>query len=288
MKGKIKNKKILISVILVLAVLLSYYLYYQNTALQLGVYKIESEKLPAAFDGAKIVQVSDFHNTKSAPLRESLAAEIKEQAPDIIVITGDIVDSRKTNMEISLDFVEEIKDIAPIYYVPGNHESRLEDYRVLANNLQDLGVIVLENRSESFELDGESIELVGLIDPMFAHEKTVKNEVISAKMLDEIDFDEASFSVLLAHRPELFEVYEKYGFDLMLSGHAHGGQIRLPFFGAFLVPNQGFFPEYAEGRIDGNGTMIISRGIGNSLAPFRINNRPELIVVELGSLAENK
>ena len=149
----------------------------------------------------------------------------------------------------------------------------------------ELGVVVLEDEGVELEQSGEIITLLGVNDPSFQTDYLLgDDETLMQGKLQELVSDYDGYTVLLSHRPELFEVYAESGADLVLSGHAHGGQFRLPFVGGLIAPNQGFFPQYDAGLYtEENTNMIVSRGIGNSLLPFRINNRPEVILIELRS-----
>jgi len=275
-------KKKAIIIILIMVALLCYYLYFQNTELQVSGYDIVDSRIPKEFNEYKIVQVSDFHNTKSNKLTDDLVKEIKIQNPNVIVITGDLVDSRKTNIDVAISFIKRIKDIAPIYFVTGNHESRISKYGVLKEKLEKESVIVLDNKAEILEIYAAKINLIGINDPnMSYHPYALDSEKIKNELTD-TNYDKNNYSILLSHRPELFDTYVDNELDLVLTGHAHGGQVRIPFIGGLVSPNQGFFPKYTGGKIKKDNTnMIVSRGIGNSIIPFRINNRPELVVVQL-------
>lgn len=200
------------------------------------------------------------------------------------MITGDLVDSGHTDIDIAIRFAEEAARIAPVYYVTGNHEARLSQYDRLRNGLEAAGVSMLEDRAVELERDGEKITLVGLSDPDFTVRSDIFGEVpamVSTK-LDSLADTESSYTILLSHRPELFESYASSGIDLVLSGHAHGGQFRLPFIGGLVAPNQGLFPKYDAGvYMESSTQMVVSRGIGNSIIPVRFNNRPEIVIVEL-------
>ena len=275
-------KKKAIIIILIMVALLCYYLYFQNTELQVSGYDIVDSRIPKEFNEYKIVQVSDFHNTKSNKLTDDLVKEIKIQNPNVIVITGDLVDSRKTNIDVAISFIKRIKDIAPIYFVTGNHESRISKYGVLKEKLEKESVIVLDNKAEILEIYAAKINLIGINDPnMSYHPYALDNEKIKNELTD-TNYDKNNYSILLSHRPELFDTYVDSKLDLVLTGHAHGGQVRIPFIGGLISPNQGFFPKYTGGKFkEDNTNMIVSRGIGNSIIPFRVNNRPELVVVQL-------
>ena len=191
-------------------------------------------------------------------------------------------------MDIALSFANEAVKIAPTYYVNGNHESRVpEEYEKLQKGLVEAGVTILENSSADITIGDETITLIGINDPTFRMElvdDTMEQNI--AHQLASVVPDNENYKVLLAHRPEYFDVYAGK-VDLVLSGHAHGGQFIIPFVGGFVAPGQGLFPEYYSGSyIKENTEMIVSRGIGNSIIPFRVNNKPELIVAELTKIAD--
>ena len=280
-----KKKKLIIVFAVVAALLIAMvaWIAWGNTALELNTYTITSDKLPEAFNGYRIAHVSDLHNTEMGRDNEKLLSMLRSAEPDIIAITGDMIDSRNTNVEIALEFAEEAVKIAPCYYVTGNHEARVSEYDELKEGLRSLGVVVLEDECIELEQDGEYIALLGVDDPSFdtGYLFGDAETVMEAKLQELID-DESVFTILLSHRPELFDTYVNCGIDVALSGHAHGGQFRLPFVGGLVAPNQGFFPEYDAGLYsEENTNMLVSRGVGNSILPFRINNRPEVILIEL-------
>jgi len=247
----------------------------QNQTVACTHWQISSQRLPEAFDGYRIAHVSDLHNAKFGPDNRTLLESLRQAQPDLIAITGDMIDSRNTDVEIALAFAAEAVQIAPCYYVTGNHEARVPaDFLELKRGLSALGVTVLQNEAVTLERAGETITLVGVDDPQFRGGSM-------DRQLERL-LPKDSFSILLSHRPEYFETFVDHGVDLALSGHAHGGQIRLPFIGAVIAPNQGLFPEYTEGVYISGGThMVVSRGIGNSVIPFRFLNPPEVVLVVL-------
>lgn len=277
-----KKKIIVILIIIILLSLISYYLYYENNMLQVSNYVITSDKIPKEFNNYKIVQISDFHNTKSKKLHNSLVKEISNIKPNIIVITGDFIDANKTDINTSINFIKKIKDIAPIYYITGNHEASIESYNKLKEELINNNVTILDDKVEALENNNTPINLIGLDDPAFNKDPYRDDKTTIKDDLKMITYDKTQYTILLSHRPELIDTYTEENFDLVLSGHAHGGQIRIPFLGGLVAPNQGFLPKYTSGIYEKNDTkMIVSRGIGNSIIPFRINNRPELVVINL-------
>lgn len=257
-----------------------------NTALELNTYTITSSRLPENFDGYRIAHVSDLHNAQMGKDNEKVLSMLRQADPDIIAITGDLIDSRNTNLEIALQFVKEAMKIAPCYYVTGNHEARVSEYDLLKAGMVSAGVVILENDQAEINIDGNAITLIGVDDPSFQTDYLFgdSDAVINAK-LTELHTDGNGFTILLSHRPELFSTYTAHDVDLVLSGHAHGGQFRIPFIGGVVAPNQGLFPEFDAGiYTDGNTNMLVSRGVGNSIMPFRVNNRPEIILVELKAI----
>ena len=285
---KIKKKHIIMLAIVTVLILLIIWIAYGNTDLEIYKYNVKSEDIPSEFDNFRIVQISDLHNAEFGENNEKLLLMLKQADADIIAITGDMIDSRNTDIDAAISFAQKAVNIAPVYYVNGNHESRvLGEYEKLKQGLTDTGVTILENSSADITIGDETISLIGINDPTFRMElvdDTMEQNI--AHQLVSVISDNDNYKVLLAHRPEYFDVYAE-NVDLVLSGHAHGGQFRIPFIGGLVAPGQGFFPEYYEGsHIKENTEMIVSRGIGNSIIPFRINNKPEIIVAELTKIAE--
>ena len=252
-----------------------------NKALETNTYIIESDKISRSFDSYRIAQVSDLHNTQIGKDNKRLINALKTAQPDIIAVTGDIIDSMFTNVDVAVNFMEQAVEIAPCYYINGNNESRIPDeYERLKSELIKVNVTILENDSIKLTKNGEYITLSGVNDPVFYADIVRPN--LTETTIKNAKPDDDSYTILLSHRPELFDLYVKYDFDLVFSGHAHGGQFRLPYVGGLFAPHQGFFPEYDSGLFtEQNTKMLVSRGVGNSLFPFRINNRPEIIIAEL-------
>ena len=253
-----------------------------NAALELNTYTISSRGLPDAFDGYRIAQVSDLHNAEFGDRNQRLLEMLREAEPDMIAITGDLIDSRKTNIAVALAFAEEAVKFAPCYYVSGNHEARVSEYQDLKTGLEAAGVTVLDDAQVKIEVSGESITVIGANDPSSHADYLTSDAAVMDRKLSELSSEGAGFAILLSHRPELFDTYVAHDMDLILTGHAHGGQFRLPLIGGLIAPNQGLFPKYDDGLYsEGNTNMIVSRGLGNSIIPFRFNNRPEVVLIEL-------
>lgn len=279
-----KKTIIILSSIAIILIAFIWWVMWANTALEITEYTVQSDKLPASFSGFRIAQISDLHNAEFGENNDELVEILRESKPDVVVLTGDMIDSRRTNVEVAVEFAREAAKIAPTYFVTGNHEAgALSEYYVLAERLIEAGVKLLQDDSITLERDGEIVTLIGIQDPAFWGSEEEKLLPIMSEVLTNLTRDER-FDIVLAHRPQYFDVYAESHADLVLTGHAHGGQFRLPFFGGVYVPSQGLFPKYDAGVFYENGTtMVISRGLGNSRFPIRINNRPEVVIVELVS-----
>lgn len=278
-----KNRYCVIGLFLFIIFITAIWTLWGNTALEVNEIAISSDSIPPAFSNFRIAQVSDLHNAEFGKDNEILLQKLAESRPDIIVITGDLVDSSHTDLDVATGFVENATAVAPVYYVTGNHEAYITQYDVLKERLETAGAIVLENEGVLLEREGEQISLLGLSDPDFTIRGDWFGEVpaMAAAKIKGMQM-QGIYTILLSHRPELFETYVSCGIDLVLSGHAHGGQFRLPFVGGLIAPNQGFFPKYDAGVYEeGNTNMVVSRGIGNSIIPIRFNNRPEIVLVIL-------
>ena len=268
----------LLPTLLALCFLFTGWVIWDNNRFVITEYTVENEKLPESFSGFRIAQVSDFHNCQFGEDHEDLLQALEVGKPDIIAITGDLVDSYHPDLENSMDFVEGATKIAPVYYVSGNHESR-QDYAQICLRLEQLGVTILEERSATLRRGTDAIVLLGVQDPAFyADPKRDEDEQVMQELIAEIEFPK-EFSILLSHRNNMLDIYADVGADLVLSGHAHGGALQFPWGGGFYA-NGKLFPEYTNGIYkQDETTMIVSRGIGNSLLPLRINNTPELVFV---------
>ncbi|WP_040198255.1 metallophosphoesterase [Candidatus Soleaferrea massiliensis] len=281
--------KILRILLLILLIAAPFYLYGQNHDLMLSHIVCESARLPQSFDGFRIIQVSDLHNAQFGENQRDLVVMTIEQEPDIVVLTGDLIDKRRTtseDMETALHYVREIVAYTDVYFVTGNHEEMSDYYDELKEQLLECGVTVLEDQSVSLERDGQSIRLAGVRDigTLGEEGEPGREERFHEKLKSLFSKEDDRYTILLNHRPNDLDYCAKLPVDLILSGHAHGGQIRLPFIGAVFAPDQGFFPRYTSGLYEKAGTqMVVSRGLGNSLFPFRVGNRPELVCVTLRS-----
>lgn len=252
-----------------------------NSALKLSRHSVSIKNLPDSFSGFRIIQISDLHNDEFGKDNGTLLGIIKESKPDIIVFTGDLIDCRRPDIGVSLKFAENAIKIAPCYYVTGNHEARIPEYTEAKEDFRNLGVTLLENEGVLISRENGSILLAGVDDPRFKEDSPLTDCEVMENQLKELSQKNLP-SVLLSHRPELFEVYTEHNFDLVLCGHTHGGHFRFPLVGGLWSPYQGFFPKYDAGRFSKNNTeMIVCRGLKKSSVPPRFLNRPEIILVEL-------
>ena len=278
------RKKKILCVLAGMILILILWTAWGNTALELNTYTIHSRELSDAFDGYRIAQVSDLHNAEFGAGNQRLLEMLREAEPDMIAMTGDLIDSRRTDLAVALAFAEEAAQIAPCYYVSGNHEARVSEYPDLKASLEAVGVTVLDDAQVKIEVSGERITVMGVNDPSFHADYLTDDAAVIDRKLSDLAAEDAGFTILLSHRPELFDTYVDHDLDLVLTGHAHGGQFRLPLIGGLVAPNQGLFPKYDAGLYsEGDTNMIVSRGIGNSIIPVRFNNRPEVVLIELES-----
>ena len=280
------NKKTVLIVSVLVILCLGIWTLWGNIALEVNEYEIVSDRIPEAFAGFRIAQVSDLHNKDFGEGYGQLLTLLSEINPDIIVVTGDLIDSRQTDLDVALEFAWQAGKIARVYYVSGNHEARVPEYEDLKTGLMKAGVVILENQKVQITREGESITLMGIDDPSFQEDYLFgDSESVARQAIEDLQNESDGYTILLSHRPELFDLYVDTGMDLVFSGHAHGGQFRLPFVGGLVAPNQGFFPKFDEGRFtEENTTMIVSRGVGNSIIPIRFNNRPEIVLVTLRNM----
>lgn len=268
-----KKKRIAVGCLTAIAV--TAWLVWGNVSLETEYYTITDKKIPEAFSGYRIAHVSDLHNATIGKGNSRLLSAIRDAEPDIIVITGDLVDSRKTDMDVAFDFVRKAAQIAPVLYVSGNHEARL-DYAAIRRGLQEAGANILDDAKMIHGNGEDSLTFLGLADRSFS-----SAEEMSEK-LDSLIRETSGYRILLCHRPELFDIFQEKDIDLMLSGHVHGGQVRIPFLGGLYTPDQGLFPKYDAGLFEAEGSrLLISRGLGDTILPLRIGNRHVLPVIEL-------
>lgn len=267
----------LAALILVLGSLTGWLLW-GNLTVGVTRYEVASERLPPAFEGFCVAQVSDLHSAEFGEGNHRLLSLLTACAPDIIALTGDLADDKDRDFRAVLTFAEAAAAIAPVYYVTGNHEGRLpaEDYARLEEGLEAVGVTVLHNEAVTLEREGARITVLGLDDPRFT------GEPLTFPVAWGDSAPAEQFTLALSHKPHLLEAYAEAELDVVLCGHVHGGQVRLPLLGGLYAPDQGLLPTYDSGLFtEGLTTMVVSRGLGNGTPIPRVGNRPELVVVEL-------
>ncbi|HJG85480.1 metallophosphoesterase [Pseudoflavonifractor capillosus] len=268
--------------LLVLALVLlagGLFFYDQQNRIQTETITAASDRLPAGFDGYRIVQISDLHGKEFGEDNHILLEKTAELEPDLIAITGDVIDD-PDQMGILEPLARGLAAIAPTFYVTGNHEWAIREAATVKSLMEEYGVTVLSNEYLKLERGGDTIVLAGIDDPNGPYDQKTPEELsgeIHAALGD-------PYVLLLAHRNEYYQVYGQCGFDLTLCGHVHGGLIRLPFTDG-LVDNtrRRFFPTHTAGLypLDGGGTLMVSRGLGNGGISFRLFNRPHLPVIVL-------
>ncbi|MCU4729194.1 metallophosphoesterase [Bacillus cereus] len=278
-------KKKINRIVMIICILAGFtiFLYLQNNLISITEVKITSSKIPSSFKGYKILQISDLHNKKFGDNQDVLIQKIKSIDPDIIAITGDLIDSKSYDAEVSMQLIQKMVNMYPVYFVTGNHEQWSGKYNSLEKELKKYGVNVLRNEHVGIRKGEQEINLLGIDDPEFVTgNRDEGNIIIDEIKKAKIEMQPDRYNVLLSHRPEFIKEYKNERLDLVLSGHAHGGQVRLPFIGGLVAPNQGVLPKYTAGLyVEQNTSMVVSRGLGNSIIPQRILNRPEIVVVQL-------
>lgn len=267
--------------LLALALLLAVFLYGENNLVAVNYLTLNLDNLPAAFTGLKIVHLSDLHGTSFGKEQRGIVQKVEAAQPDLVVFTGDLIDRRHGGAEAGLKLLDRLAKIAPVYYVTGNHEGWAGNFSTLCPQLEKRNVKVLSNTHHRLCRGKDTIYILGIDDPALQPKSYEEAKPVTSRLKAALEGTEG-FTILLAHRPELIETYSHFKIDLVFSGHAHGGQIRLPFIGGLVAPGQGFFPRYTSGIYrEGSSVLVVSRGLGNSVFPQRLFNRPEIVVVTL-------
>ena len=271
-----KNKKwIIIFLVIVCVGLLSC-----DMRLKTVFYSVKTDKVENAI---RIALITDLHACKYGENQENLIKAVEKENPDVVLLGGDIFDDNMDYDRAEIT-VGQLAERYPCYYVIGNHEFWSNDIDTILGIVDKYGIKTLSGACDTIEIQGEKINICGVDDPDVIY--YTADGIMIEKQLETAEeaMEEDCFSVLLSHRPELAELYQDYEFDLVLSGHAHGGQWRIPvILNGVFAPNQGIFPEYAGGRYDfADQTLIVSRGLAreSTLVP-RIFNRPELVIVDV-------
>lgn len=274
---------IAILALLVIVALLVFFIYDQNKRIVFSKYemKYDTEK------PIRIVHLSDIHSTEF----KNLINKIKQLEPDLIVFTGDLINDKGKNIKAMLEYVKSFSEICSFAYIPGNHEQRLIDFEKIIGKIGSAGAIVLKNKIRTIEIKDTKVNILGLVEKQGAftdYKKMIKGNFAyedQSRLFEQLKKKEG-LKLVLSHFPENFEKigknkYSQFDFDLMLSGHAHGGQFILPFVGPVFSPGQGLFPKYARGEFGKRPKLIVSRGLGNSEFPLRLFNHPEIVVIDI-------
>lgn len=271
---------LVVAIVILLAT--SAWIIWENHSPMLTKITVACANTPQELVGFRIAHISDFHNTDYPDDGQSMIEMIRNEQPHMIAITGDLIDSYNTNCERSLNFTRRLVEIAPVYYVTGNHEGRLEEeYPDFEKELIKQGVHVLRNRQELVKHNGYSFRIIGIDDPRNAADKSAEEEALLLHYISQFEVETAPFSLMLSHRPEGFDAYCDTKMDLVLTGHNHGGIIRIPFLGGIYAEGK-LFPEHDSGLFTRDQTvMFVHRGSGNNSVTFRVNNRPEIVLLTL-------
>ena len=294
MKGKklfLKIISIICFLIIIAIVIVFIESYRESRLIKISEYTINSSKIKCR--NFKIAMISDYHNSKFPNNNKLLFDLIKKTKADIIIIAGDMITCKKNkydkNIE-SLRVVNDLSKIAPVYYAFGNHELGATGVNESVGNIwndlkselnEDINVLV--NKKQ--DLDDFNISIYGLsIDPIF-YKRYTKNELQINEINEKLgQLDSDKFNILIAHSPEYFNTYSKWGADLILSGHNHGGLVRLPVLGGVISPKLKIFPQYDYGRfIKDKSIMILSNGLGSHTLKIRVNNKPEIVLININN-----
>lgn len=285
MKQK-RSKKTFFCIVACITISVAAILFICDSRLKTVYYTIESDKLSAP---VRIALITDLHSCRYGKNQKNLIEAVQKENPDIVLLGGDIFDDNGSydNAELT---VKQLAEQYPCYYVTGNHEYWGYDVGNILDIVKDCGVTILSGECATITINGQMLNICGVDDPdaevYLAEGEPVEWQLKRAEEAAtevEMAVGEEIFTVLLSHRPELFETYQNYDFDLVLSGHAHGGQWRIPgVLNGLYAPHQGLFPKYAGGRYDyDGGIMIVSRGLARESTKVpRIFNRPELVIIE--------
>ena len=261
------------------------FFYYENNGISTTNYEVDC----GIGKDINVVHLSDLHGKEFGKNNEKLKRLILKEKPDLVVATGDMIDSSLKNMEGVIDFLSDLSKSVKVVYISGNNEQRCKKAEYIFESLKSKGVIVLKNEIITLSLNGVKVNILGMFEKpkgdLHSSIKKINGSYAyedSRKLFKRLENLEG-LKIILSHYPELFEVeYSKYDFHIMFSGHAHGGQFRIPIVKRGLIaPGQGFFPKYTEGMHGNKNKLIISRGLGNSTKIKRLFNRPEIVKVKI-------
>jgi predicted MPP superfamily phosphohydrolase len=288
--------------IIILGIGIFMFFSFQTKYLQITEYNVSSAKIPEEFSGFRILQLSDLHSKQFGENNEFLIKRIKELNPDIIVATGDMINSTNDDGKVFYDLAKNLVKYFKIYYIKGNHEQIAEFkawevdshwFDAYMGKLEELGVVVLNNHKAEITHKNATINLYGLDISLRLYRGEYTATYDGEKSIEVSNIEKAlgaceggKYNILLTHNPAYFSVYSAWGADLVLTGHVHGGAVRIPFIGGLLSPERSFFPKYNAGKYGLNRSkMIVSRGLGESTIKLRVFNPPEIIMITLVSEA---
>ena len=275
-------------IIIAIAMLTGVFCYYQNNKIVITNIKLKQK----INNKVRIAQISDLHSKEFGKNNNTLYKVIIEQEPDIIVATGDLIDSNMKRINEIIEFCSRLNKRVPVYYILGNNEMRCSRVNEIVEKLKQKNINVLENEIATIKIKDNIINILGL-----AEKRVDKGEMFYSKINSRYEIENVDslfrklenligIKIVLSHYPENYEYvgdysYSKYNFDIMFSGHAHGGQFILPGLGGVFAPGQGLFPKYYKGIYGNKNKLVVSRGLGNSGFPLRLFNRPNLVIVDL-------
>lgn len=265
---------------------------YGNKELVATEYRFSSRRVPEAFKGFRIAQVSDLQSEYFGEGQKNLLKAVEWGKPDIIVITGDLLDRNHTDFMAAMKAVTGLLKIAPVYYVNGNHEMVLPPAKMhpFYEEMKQMGVHVMFDCCETISREEDHINIMGLAETSVYAAKEIgwelgtkfESAVLLEKLHSICQEKDNEFTILLTHEPQYLTYYATSRPDLIFAGHAHGGQFRLPNGQGLYAPGQGVLPKLTNGfYVEGQTAMMVSRGLGNSIFPLRLNNRPEVVFVTL-------
>ncbi|SDZ03547.1 metallophosphoesterase [Tindallia californiensis] len=275
MGKKIKKSKILLtSVVIILTT--SLFSVCTNNAVTTSQIDYINHKTPNEFNEFTIVQISDVHNKKFERDQKGLLRKIKTVAPDMIVVAGDLINRGKYDIDHAMVFLYGAMEIAPVYYVLGNHKTWSGDYGIMHQKLLNSRVQILDDIKVNWIEAGGKTEIIGLSDPHFFVSNDMERSNILQLAEHLANLMDVSVFQSLSHQPEIVELYVDENIKITFSGHPHGSQFKLPFIGELIAPDQGLFPGLCTQNLS---TLIVSRGPGNSVIPVRIINKSDIVVV---------
>lgn len=284
--------KVIITAVILIAIIVLLEIIRETHSFKITDYEIVSSKLPKGMKEKTIVLLSDLHNCVYGKENSRLLKAIEDQDPDLILSAGDMLIGEKgVSFQIAADFMEKVSKIAPVYYGNGNHEQRMKDwtgeykneYKKYSSRLKEKGIRVLENETDSLFWENRKIDISAVEIPSSYYKRFVRKELELEELEERVGSkDENAYTILIAHNPVHAKCYARWGADLVVSGHLHGGVVRIPFSRGVITPQAILFPKYSGGvyRIE-DTTMVVSRGLGTHTIKVRLFNQCELVVLHM-------